>query len=89
MSELTMPLVARAILSCWWVVVVDGGGGGHGCAPGQRRQRAHRNARNAHGHGNVTEHGNEHGNEHGIEHGNKYSYCMELSMELSMAIAWN
>ena len=51
---------------------------------GHCRQRAHRNARNAHGYGNVTEHGNEYRNEHGNEHGNEHvaehvAECYELT----------
>ena len=32
----------------------------------------HRRQRNAHGHGNVTKHGNKHSNEHGNEHNNEH-----------------
>ena len=50
-------------------MIVNNSGGGHGCAPGQRRQRAHRNARNAHGNEHGAEHGAEHVAEHVAEHG--------------------
>ena len=54
--------------------MVDSGDGSYGCAPGQRRQRAYRNARNAYG------------NKHGNEYIAKYSWVLQAARVIRMAI---